>query len=193
MSKAAHTYQQILSAAEALFASRGYASVRLRDIASAVGIKHAALYYHVPDGKEQLYVDVMTRSFEQHRTGMQQALQAADQTVQAQLRAVARWLLAHPPLNVARMEMSDFSHISAENAQKLNLLMFDGLRLPLREALHATQKRGELGSVDVDLAALSFITLVQSIHNTTNSTLAARKQETVDEIIDMLLNGWLAQ
>jgi AcrR family transcriptional regulator len=187
------THKHIFEVAEQLFATRGYDSVRLRDIATAVGIKHAALYYYVPDGKEQLFVDVMERSFQRHYRGMLDVVAAAAPDLRKQLVAVADWLLAHPPLNVAHLEQSDFSAISEENAQKLSNMIFDSLRLPLREALEAAQARGEITLSDVDLAALSFITLVESIHNTTNSFLAQRKRETVDMMIDMLLNGWLTR
>lgn len=187
------THQQILAVADHLFSTRGYKSVRLRDIADAVNIKHAALYYYVPNGKEQLFVDVMERSFERHRLGMTEAISAAGPDLRAQLMAAADWLLAHPPLNIAHMEQSDFSAIKEANAQKLSNMIFDALRLPLREALVAAEGRGEIELADVDLAALSFVTLVQAVHGTTNAYLKERKQETVASIIEMLLQGWFTR
>jgi TetR/AcrR family transcriptional repressor of lmrAB and yxaGH operons len=44
----------ILSVAEALFAKHGYHGVSMHDISDAASITKAALYYHFPDGKEQL-------------------------------------------------------------------------------------------------------------------------------------------
>ncbi|MDJ0757497.1 MAG: TetR/AcrR family transcriptional regulator [Ardenticatenaceae bacterium] len=185
------TRQQIMEIAEHLFSTRGYRDVRLRDIADAVGIKHAALYYYAPNGKEQLYVDVMEHSFERHQEGMTSAVEAAAPDLRRQLLAVVEWLLAHPPLNPGRMEQSDFGAISPENAQKLTLKLYDSLRLPLGKALEAAQTRGEIAVSDVHLAALCFITCIESIHNTTNPFLAARKNETAAEIIEMMLTGWL--
>ena len=184
-------HEEILDVAEALFSARGYNSVKLRDIAEAVGIKHAAIYYYVPDGKEQLFVDVMERSFQKHQQGMLAAVTAAAPELRAQLTAVANWLLAHPPMNIAHMEQSDFSTISEDNAQKLSNMIFDSLRMPLRQALATAQARGEIAVADVDLATLSFIVLVESVHNSTNQFLIERKQITVERIIDMLLHGWL--
>ena len=47
--KAERTRAAILAAAESLFARRGYAATRLEDVAEAVGVKRAALFYHFRD------------------------------------------------------------------------------------------------------------------------------------------------
>ena len=106
------TLQRILDAAEAQFSERGYVPVRLRDIAAAIGAKHTVLYYYLPGGKEQLYVDVMTRSLQRHRLGMEAAIAQAGPDLRRQMQAVAAWLLSQPPLNLARMEASDFPAIA---------------------------------------------------------------------------------
>ena len=52
--KADRTRAAVLDAAERLFARRGYAATRLEDVAEAVGVKRAALFYHFRD-KQALY------------------------------------------------------------------------------------------------------------------------------------------
>jgi len=47
-----------------LFSKRGYIRVRLRDIASAMGMKHASLYYYAPAGKQQLFIEVVERNLQ---------------------------------------------------------------------------------------------------------------------------------
>ena len=49
LAKAQRTRAAILAAAERLFARRGYAATRLEDVAEAVGLKRAALFYHFRD------------------------------------------------------------------------------------------------------------------------------------------------
>jgi len=63
----------ILDLAIPLFAQSGYASVSMRDIASAVGIRAASLYHHFPD-KQTLYLQAMTRAFEDKAQGFAEAL-----------------------------------------------------------------------------------------------------------------------
>lgn len=185
------TWHRILDAAENLFAQRGYAAVRLRDISAEVGIKHSALYYYMPDGKEQLYVEVMRRSLNRHREGMESAIHAGGNQLREQLIAVGEWLLAQPPMNVARMEMSDFTAISPTNAVMLSSMIFDLLRLPVRDALSQAAQADLIQFDDLDLAAISFIILVQSIQTTSVRVVELYRREILRTLVDMLLQGWL--
>ncbi len=54
-SSAVDTRARILYAARDLFAERGYAGTSMRDLAEALGMTKAALYYHFP-GKAQILV-----------------------------------------------------------------------------------------------------------------------------------------
>jgi TetR/AcrR family transcriptional regulator len=60
--KADRTRAAILAEAERLFARRGYAATRLEDVAEAVGLKRAALFYHFRD-KQALYDAVIEDAF----------------------------------------------------------------------------------------------------------------------------------
>jgi len=55
------TRQQILAAAEDLFLAKGYKGVSMKDIAEAVQVKPAALYYHFPSGKEEVFVEMLVQ------------------------------------------------------------------------------------------------------------------------------------
>ncbi|TCJ11676.1 TetR/AcrR family transcriptional regulator [Parasulfuritortus cantonensis] len=56
------TRDEILRVSMPMFAQRGYDGVTMREIAAAVGIQAAALYYHFPD-KQSLYMAVMEHAF----------------------------------------------------------------------------------------------------------------------------------
>lgn len=60
--KRERTRARILAAAERLFASQGFAATRLEDVAEAVGVKRAAIFYHFRD-KQSLYDAVMDDAF----------------------------------------------------------------------------------------------------------------------------------
>jgi AcrR family transcriptional regulator len=53
--------EQILDAAAALFAERGFAATTTRLIAERVGIRQASLYYHFA-GKDELLIELLTTS-----------------------------------------------------------------------------------------------------------------------------------
>lgn len=185
------TRQRILDAADELFSRQGYKSVRLRDIADAVGMRHASLYYYVPDGKEQLFVEVMERNLLRHRQGMEDAIAGAGDELRNQLWAVARWLMAQPPLDLMRMQFVDMPAISVENSAHLYQLAWDSLRLPLRDALERAHRCGLLSITDFDLAAISFITLIQGIHSAPMDASDPARDLTIEHTIDMMLYGWL--
>ncbi|MFN7952661.1 MAG: TetR/AcrR family transcriptional regulator [bacterium] len=59
----AQTRDQILDAAEHLYAERGFAGTAIRDIARLVGLNPASLYAHFP-GKDSIYAAVLTRGLQ---------------------------------------------------------------------------------------------------------------------------------
>ncbi len=71
------TRRQILEAAEALFIERGFKGVSMKDVAEVVAITPAALYYHFPAGKEELFAETI-RHFLQ--TMLERAFLAVDPT-----------------------------------------------------------------------------------------------------------------
>ena len=61
-SKGTRTRAEIVAAAETHFATRGYEAARLEDIATEVGIRRAAIFYHFGD-KQELYAAVLDDIF----------------------------------------------------------------------------------------------------------------------------------
>src|SRR5512134_1089065 len=105
--KAERTRAAILAAAEHLFARRGFAATRLEDVAQAVGVKRAALFYHFRD-KQELYdaviedafgtlVACLDEAFSIQRPIAERIEQAVDAWVDAILArpALARLILRH--------------------------------------------------------------------------------------------------
>ncbi|MET8520831.1 helix-turn-helix domain-containing protein [Nocardioides sp. NPDC004968] len=54
--------EEILDIAAGLFVDRGFAATSTRDIAEAVGIRQASIYYHFPSGKEEILGELLQRS-----------------------------------------------------------------------------------------------------------------------------------
>ena len=74
-SKAARklTSEKLLAAAASLFAARGYGATSTREIAAALGIQKASLYYHI-GSKEELLYGICKSSLEQIRADVEGAL-----------------------------------------------------------------------------------------------------------------------
>ncbi len=181
--------ERVLEAAEKLFAERGYSAVTLRDIASAVGIKHASLYHHVPGGKEELYIEVSERNFKRHYTGLTQAIQGANPDVQSRLRAVADWLLAQPPMDLIRMVHSDMPSIPAAKAAELSELAFVSVIRPIEAALREAEQQGEIQHNDLGLIAGGILGMVESLHSVPSYILVERRQNMAYTLLDTMLLG----
>lgn len=184
--------EQVLYAAERLFAAKGYAGTTLRDIATVVGIRHASLYHHAPGGKEELFVEVMGRALQRHRDGLVRCLASAPACLRGQLYAVADWLLAHAPIDLVRMVHADMPAIDAVQADRLSSLALESLILPIEGALHAAAARGEVADCDLGVVAGGLIGMIESLHAIPDSTLARTRRtraEFAHRLIDVLLDG----
>jgi TetR/AcrR family transcriptional regulator len=98
--KAERTRAAILAAAEEQFARHGFVATRLEDVASAVNLKRAALFYHFRD-KQSLYDAVVADAFGSLATRLEEAFSAADPIPVRIERAVEAWIdtvVARPSL-----------------------------------------------------------------------------------------------
>src|SRR5947207_10621500 len=57
------TRRQILTKAAELFLAKGYKGVSMKMLAQAVEVTAAALYYHFPEGKEELFTVMIQAVF----------------------------------------------------------------------------------------------------------------------------------
>lgn len=68
------TRTRIIEAAKELFRAKGFKGVSMKDLAEAVSITPAALYYYFPEGKEELFLAVLGRFLDERAQGMAQAI-----------------------------------------------------------------------------------------------------------------------
>src|SRR5215470_155811 len=102
------TRAEILASAERHFATRGYEATRLEDIATEVGIRRAAIFYHFGD-KQELYAAVLDNIFGGWPDVLPSAGSVAER-LEASLRAWIDYIARRP--SVARLILRE-----AANAQ----------------------------------------------------------------------------
>jgi AcrR family transcriptional regulator len=179
------TRERVLDAAEKLFTERGFAAVKLRDIAQAVGLNHASLYHHAPGGKEELYIEVMRRGLQRHQAGLQGAIAGAGDDWQAQLRAAARWLISQPPMDITRMRTSDMPALSKQHARRLNDDVYALLLAPIQQVF----LRG--AGADFSRSMLftgMFLFMLESVHSAPAGTVMT-PQQMADEMLNVMIKG----
>ena len=136
-----------------------------------------------------MYVEVTAQRMQRYREGLEQAIQAVGTDWQAQLRAAANWLLSQPTMHLGRMLQSDVRAISEEAAEQLRIIIFESLLKPLEtvfaEALAANPTKRRRSAT---LAGM-FLSLIEGIDNLPSNYVQGSKQELVDIVLDLLING----
>lgn len=184
--------EHLLDVAERHFAARGYAAVTIKDIAGELGIRQPSIYYHVPGGKEDLYVEVMLRHFERHRAGAVQALAGGDRPIEERLERLALWMLSRPPLDMGRLANSDYPELAPRALARIEPEFRRCIFEPIEEAFREAERRGRLRVRDAAVLARVFLSLIEPLN-------AARKywerrhteKEVIDGVLDIFFYGVL--
>lgn len=89
----------LIGAAEETFALRGYTQSGLAEVADLAGVSKTLLYHYFPDGRPELYREVMDRLVGQVVDAARVATRAAtapDRRVAALVEVLVAWFDAHP-------------------------------------------------------------------------------------------------
>jgi len=182
--------ERVLQAAERLFTQRGYAGVTVQDIAKEANLHHASLYHHIKDGgKEQLYIEVMERNLRRHQQGIAEAIATGGTNLQAQLNAIAAWLLSQPPMDFVRMTHVDMPAIEAASASRIKNLAYAALLAPIEMVLYQAQARGEIGEINAGNIGGAIFSAIQGLHTVPGEYLVQSREQMAEEIIQVLLRG----
>lgn len=119
------TRQQILEVARELFLSKGYKGVSMKEVAEEVQVTSAALYYHFPRGKQDLFFNIIQKMLEDWTQGAILATAQA-QGLQEDLIQLTQYLLTLP--------MDRFSILARDIHE--NVLDHDAQRLALEQLQH---------------------------------------------------------
>lgn len=180
----------MLDVAGALFQERGVARVTMRDIADAVGVRQASLYYHAPGGKAQLYREVFERMIAHHRAGIEAAVRTAGPQVRPRLRAVAAWYGHQRPMNFLRMMTSDMPSLGADEARALAEPAYAALMVPVRDVFADAVVEGAIRPVDANLLAGSFLAVLDAVAYADTMGYGRHDQVAMAfEMVDVLLDG----
>ena len=147
-----HVLARILAEATGLFVARGYRGISMREIAEAVGISKAGLYYHFQD-KEELFLAILTANLDT----VAQIVRAACQQEAGTRERVAQMLraiLALPAEQRAliRLANQEMVHMSAEARTNFEAIYQRQFLGQIGELLQMGIARGELRPVNVQLA-----------------------------------------
>ncbi|MFN8440231.1 MAG: TetR/AcrR family transcriptional regulator [Caldilineaceae bacterium] len=180
---------RILDVAEQLYMERGYRAVSLRDIANALSIKQASLYYHFPDGKEQLFEAVVERAMLRHKAGIEAVVAAQLPNIRRQLLAVIEWFNSQPPMNFTAMMHTDMPALRPERTKALEVTAHRALFEPLFGIVIQAMQRGEIRPINPAMMAGMMLAVLSGLEYGLRQVAEAERPRMIEEVVDLLLQG----
>jgi TetR/AcrR family transcriptional regulator, cholesterol catabolism regulator len=154
------TLERLFDAAAALFWEKGYAATSTREIASAIGIQQASLYYHIAS-KEELLYQLCVASLEQLRADVEAALCPVTDPlgrIRTLIRAHLSTLLTHQVRHVTMLtELRALSDGHHKQILSLRKRYADLVRTILADAQTAGVVRTDIPAQYLYLALLNVL------------------------------------
>ncbi len=154
--------ERILRAATELFKARGYHGTSMRELAQAVRIEAASLYYHFPS-KQEILFGLFNRTMDDLLEGLERAL-ASGSTAEARLRATVRF---HVLFHIARQDEAFISHselrsLSAPNHKRI-IAQRDRYERKFRKLLTDGVREGVFQIADVRLTSTAILMMCSGV------------------------------
>jgi AcrR family transcriptional regulator len=144
--------ERIIEEATCLFVSQGYYAVSMREIAEAVGVSKAGLYYHFKD-KESLFLAILVAHLERIENLIHTARREGS-TTREQISRMVRAIFEQAPDQraIIRLASQEMAHLSQSARVEFGRLYHDKFIGQIEDILRAGIERGELRAMNVGLA-----------------------------------------
>jgi AcrR family transcriptional regulator len=183
----APTVDRLLDVAAALFWEKGYAATTTREIATALGIQQASLYFHIAS-KEDLLYQVFVSSLKQFLADVPAAVEEVEcplERVQALIHAHVAMLLTHQKRNVTMFtELRALSRPHRAEVHALRERYAKFVRSNLQNAQAAGRIRAEIPATYLALALLNIL-------NWTALWFRTGKELSADQVADIFVTLYL--
>lgn len=197
--KGGATRERIMDVSEAHLAKSGYRGVSLERVAKEVGIRKPTLFYHFPEGKEELFVAIAHRSLRRVREGLERAMAPADDAT-GKLQAAARWLMAESERGHPLAELDDLSRfVNDRHHVALSEGFYESFYRPIWRVISDAVASGQFRRNDPDLLTWSFLGLASgmldvertSFESPAHRAIPRDTRAVADGMMDLFLNGVL--
>lgn len=176
--------RQILTVAKDLFLAKGYKGVSMREIAEAVQVTQAGLYYHFPKGKEELFTTMIQTLFvDQGVAGIGPTLETR-RDFRERLQVLSTALLALPMDERFALLLRDArEYIKDPDNQRSILSLRDHIKQQVMGLFQAARKVGELRTdLPVEVLVSLYLGMLREV-----KSLPGPQQ--VSSLVSVLLDG----
>jgi AcrR family transcriptional regulator len=180
---------QILSTAKNLFIQKGYHALSMREIAEAIGVTKAALYYHFKD-KEELFLAILDLYLNETSAAIDQIIAGPGNSA-VKIRMFVECILAQQAdqraiIRLASQEMSQLSQTARKS--------FDGVYHEkfidkIKAILRSGMENGEFRLMQPDVATWALLGIMYPYFYPSQTGNLPLPVETINEITTIYLNG----
>jgi AcrR family transcriptional regulator len=144
--------ERIIEEATRLFVASGYAGISMREIAEAVGVSKAGLYYHFKD-KEALFMAILNANLD-HLGSLIQTARQQGATAREQVSGMLHAIFDQAPNQraIIRLASQEMTHLSRESRAEFGRVYQAKFIHQVEDILRGGVERGELKPVNVQLA-----------------------------------------
>jgi AcrR family transcriptional regulator/DNA-binding XRE family transcriptional regulator len=179
---------EILAAAIALFADKGYSRVSIRELAQRAGCSTANLYHHFAS-KYDIFVSLIEGAMERHNAGLEEAVELYDSPA-AQLRHVLRaHLVVHMTRPEVRLLREDFHPIVGPELQRF-IRGRDRYERGVRRIVERGLREGELEVADAAVAVRAAMAACTAVDRWFRPDGPLSAERIADLTADFLLAGF---
>jgi AcrR family transcriptional regulator len=180
---------QIIRAAKRLLVDQGYHGLSMREVAGAVGVSKAALYYHFQD-KEQMLLAILS-SYLDDIEALIDDIQAQSQDSRERIYLLVARILQQPAeqraiIRLASQEMPQLSDNARKNFDRLYHRKF----LRKIEAMIASGiQRGDLRTVDPNVATWTLLGMMYPYFYPAHAAELPAPNDVAEQLATIFLDG----
>jgi AcrR family transcriptional regulator len=170
--------KRILQVSDEMFRQVGYANLNVNEIAHEAGVSIGTLYYHFPEGKTSILMEIRKRIADEYRTSLSQRLDAERMEEAASFNEGLEWLL-ETLISVHREER--FVLAAMESEVLSNLASYDKLAdsVNVRDLMESDAE-----------PVIGVIEVLLGVHPDEGLTLGGREAR-VNKVIDVLIHRFV--
>jgi AcrR family transcriptional regulator len=190
-SEAGDVRQRIIREATNLFVSRGYTGISMREIAEAVGVSKAGLYYHFRD-KEALFLAVLTANLE-HIEGLIRRARQTGPSTRDQISLMVHAIFEQTPEQraIIRLASQDLPHVHQAARAEFGRLYREKFLAQIEDMLRDGIATGQVRPMDAGLATWVLLGMMYPFFYPADQRELGSIRETIDLMLAIFFDGAL--
>ena len=182
-------YEQILTTAKNLFVNKGYDGMSMREIAEALGVSKAALYYHFKD-KEELFLAVLKIYLDDMSSALDR-ITSEPAACQEQIRSFVNYVLSQPAeqRSTIRLASQEITQLSPEARSAFNVIYRQKFIDKVQSIFQKGMENGEFRKIQADVAVWALLGIMFPYFYPAHSGNLPVPAEIIDEVTGIYLAG----